>query len=75
MFPVAEPEDVDAADVVLRNAEATSSLELNLAAVKFPAGHPLEQGSLAQQPINGGVASAQVYHLLPAPHIWSEKDP
>ena len=48
---------------------ATFGFELRKPAVTSPSGHPPpEHGLLLQQPINGGVVAAQVYHWLPAGH-------
>ena len=47
---------------------ATFGFELRNPAVTFPTAHPPAQGSLLQQPINGGVVAAQVYHRLPMGH-------
>lgn len=60
--------DVAAAEVVIVNAEAAASSELREAAVKFFAGHPLEQGLLLQQPMKAGLVPVQVYQLLPVLH-------
>ena len=64
---VDEADDMAAASEGKKSA-ASSAFEDKKPAVRSPTGHPALQGSLLQQPINGGCVAAQVYQRLPVGH-------
>jgi hypothetical protein len=67
--------ELDTAAALPKNGAALARSVERMPAVRLAAGHPSLHGLDSQQPINGGVVFAQVYHELPLLHSWAGNSP
>lgn len=65
----------DAEHPELKNWQSTEYMPLKKPGARSPGGQPAIHGLVEQQPIKGGLESAQVYHALPGLQSKSENLP